>query len=232
MTDTNKTIGIVLMILGLAVILLLVLPLDNSSDKAATADRDEVEDYFIDTIKEQTLERINGQPIEGLEQSMYMSAYPGLQESDFENVETLGDTNEADVRTSADAMITDAGLVTLLENVSDRLDLEVDSIARVDALLVTLSSSTEGPPAAGDPAADAGDSDTSDNDGDDGSSGVAQACSDAGGTWLAEHNECEYVSAEWCSQYNGTFQECASACRHDPEADVCTMQCVPVCQLE
>lgn len=45
------------------------------------------------------------------------------------------------------------------------------------------------------------------------------------------HNECVGVDAVSCQAMQGSFDECASACRHNPEAQACTMQCVPVCQL-
>ncbi len=56
-------------------------------------------------------------------------------------------------------------------------------------------------------------------------------CSEADGTWLAEHSECEYVGRDWCEERGGEFLECESACRHDPEAEICTMQCVIVCKF-
>lgn len=56
-------------------------------------------------------------------------------------------------------------------------------------------------------------------------------CKDAGGNWLGEFNECEYVSREWCDEKGGQFKECESACRHNPEAEFCTLQCVIVCQF-
>jgi len=59
----------------------------------------------------------------------------------------------------------------------------------------------------------------------------SQSCQESGGTWLAEHAECEYISPKWCEAASGTFAECESACRHDPEAEICTLQCVPVCSL-
>ncbi|USN54611.1 MAG: hypothetical protein H6765_08985 [Candidatus Peribacteria bacterium] len=49
---------------------------------------------------------------------------------------------------------------------------------------------------------------------------------------MAAQHECEYVSEQFCSAYGGVYEECTSACRHDPLADVCTMQCVPVCDLD
>lgn len=56
-------------------------------------------------------------------------------------------------------------------------------------------------------------------------------CTDAGGKYLALFNECEDISSEACTAMGGTFDECASACRHAPEAVMCTAQCVPVCSL-
>ena len=56
-------------------------------------------------------------------------------------------------------------------------------------------------------------------------------CTVSGGQWFPEFNECENISEEQCSEMNGTFKECESACRHDPDAEICTMQCVQVCQV-
>ncbi|MCF7866637.1 hypothetical protein K9L67_04425 [Candidatus Woesearchaeota archaeon] len=57
----------------------------------------------------------------------------------------------------------------------------------------------------------------------------ADKCLDLKGKWINSVNECEEISALECDQLNGTFNECASACRNDPKADICTMQCVQVC---
>jgi hypothetical protein len=54
-------------------------------------------------------------------------------------------------------------------------------------------------------------------------------CQMYSGNWLQEFNECEFISSQQCSYMNGTFKECESACRHDPDAQICTKQCVPVC---
>ncbi len=63
-------------------------------------------------------------------------------------------------------------------------------------------------------------------------SGLAKACDDHLGKWLEEYQECEYPdSRAWCEEAGGTFLECESACRHDPEAEICTMQCVIVCKF-
>ncbi|MGM5484534.1 MAG: hypothetical protein ACQEP1_01535 [Nanobdellota archaeon] len=56
-------------------------------------------------------------------------------------------------------------------------------------------------------------------------------CAEAGGQWLSQYNECEGITEEQCNQMDGEFDNCASACRHDPDADVCTKQCVLVCKV-
>ncbi len=60
--------------------------------------------------------------------------------------------------------------------------------------------------------------------------GVAEACKSHDGTWLKSYWECEYADRQWCAEAGGRFEECASACRHNPDpAAPCTMQCVPLC---
>ncbi len=62
------------------------------------------------------------------------------------------------------------------------------------------------------------------------SNGVS--CKENGGDWSAVYKECGGVDAKVCASIGGTFNECASACRHDPKAEVCTMQCVQVCEFK
>lgn len=57
------------------------------------------------------------------------------------------------------------------------------------------------------------------------------ACLSFDGNWLSDSQECEGMSKEQCETLGGIFNECASACRNDPEAEICTMQCVIVCQF-
>ena len=56
-------------------------------------------------------------------------------------------------------------------------------------------------------------------------------CQSNGGNWLPEFIECEGISSDQCKVIGGEFKECESACRHDPKAEVCTLQCVPVCVM-
>lgn len=61
---------------------------------------------------------------------------------------------------------------------------------------------------------------------------LAQLCAGGNGNWLAEFEECENVAKDWCEAKGGKFDECGSACRHDPKAELCTMQCVPFCSFK
>ncbi len=59
---------------------------------------------------------------------------------------------------------------------------------------------------------------------------IDEDCIQSGGKWLEDFNECEYLSKERCLELGGLFNGCTSACRHSG-ADLCTMQCVPVCSF-
>lgn len=60
---------------------------------------------------------------------------------------------------------------------------------------------------------------------------IVAGCEENSGKWLEKDNECEYTNEDWCNIVRGKFMPCESACRHDPEALVCTMECVPVCSF-
>lgn len=59
-------------------------------------------------------------------------------------------------------------------------------------------------------------------------------CENKGGEWFSGSNVCEInsLSKQECLAQGGEFNECASACRHDPEAEMCTMQCVLTCTFK
>lgn len=58
-----------------------------------------------------------------------------------------------------------------------------------------------------------------------------EECSEHEGRWIEEHEECEGIGEETCKDLGGEFDACASACRNDPDAEVCTAQCVLVCSF-
>lgn len=61
---------------------------------------------------------------------------------------------------------------------------------------------------------------------------LKNSCESLNGTWIEEAKECEYISKDSCENLGGTFNECGSACRNQPDAEICTMQCVLYCSFE
>lgn len=56
-------------------------------------------------------------------------------------------------------------------------------------------------------------------------------CEQSGGVWYDASEVCEinaFTEVE-CVDAGGEYNACASACRHDPRAEMCTMQCVLTC---
>ncbi len=60
------------------------------------------------------------------------------------------------------------------------------------------------------------------------------SCESKGGTWYTDNNVCEInsLSENECTTNGGEFNSCASACRHNPKAEICTMQCVLTCTFK
>lgn len=59
-------------------------------------------------------------------------------------------------------------------------------------------------------------------------------CEEHGWTWNEWYSfdECLWVDKLVCEEIWWSFNECASACRNNPEAEMCTMQCVQVCEFD
>lgn len=59
-------------------------------------------------------------------------------------------------------------------------------------------------------------------------------CENDGGVWYEYNFSCEMntLSREECVLRGGEFNECNSACRHDKDAEICTMQCVTTCTIK
>lgn len=60
---------------------------------------------------------------------------------------------------------------------------------------------------------------------------ISGTCQENDGVWLNEYKECENISLKWCENHGGVFNSCGSACRHQAKDTVCTLQCVPFCDL-
>jgi serpin B len=60
-------------------------------------------------------------------------------------------------------------------------------------------------------------------------------CGSYQGKWIAEYKECILLETPLqCSLLGGVYNECASACRNDPDFPnvICTANCVEVCSIE
>ena len=69
------------------------------------------------------------------------------------------------------------------------------------------------------------------NDSNAGIDPKMQACTNFNGTYDPQYKECSGISKDQCEALSGTFNECGSACRHQSNATICTMQCVIYCQM-
>ena len=104
---------------------------------------------FSEELQRVGVERV-GHPIEGFNAFIYLEAFPGFEESDFDGVQTLEGMYKIEdgefkyVRTadnpvtSAEETISEAGYKTLLQNFSMRVGVEVVAEEDIAALLVKL----------------------------------------------------------------------------------------------
>jgi hypothetical protein len=62
----------------------------------------------------------------------------------------------------------------------------------------------------------------------------SSSCAQKGGVWYSAESICEVnqLSESQCTAAGGIFNGCASACRHDPKAQVCNMMCVLTCTFK
>ncbi|PIR89316.1 MAG: hypothetical protein COU07_00240 [Candidatus Harrisonbacteria bacterium CG10_big_fil_rev_8_21_14_0_10_40_38] len=117
--------------------------------------------FFKDELIKSGLERF-GQPIEGFNAFIYLEAFPGFEEVDFDGVETLEgkmtfkdgtltfERTADNPITSAESMISDEGYTTLMKNFSERIGVNVETEADVATLLEKLHESNGEPNANGD----------------------------------------------------------------------------------
>lgn len=60
------------------------------------------------------------------------------------------------------------------------------------------------------------------------------SCENYGGVWIEKKSICEINSyfENQCVATGGEFNPCASSCRHDEDAEICTLQCVLTCTFK
>ncbi len=119
-----------------------------------------VVDEFIQKARGEVITKV-GQPIEGFEPFMFRTAFPGLQASDFANVdamiglyrvedgEIIYDLNGEPELHSAARAITDEGMEQLLANILARVSVSAESPNLVDDVLALIG----GAPPSGNPVA-------------------------------------------------------------------------------
>ncbi len=103
--------------------------------------------YFIEQMHERGVEGLGGMiPVEGFDPGLYMGAFTGLQESDFDGVDAIGgiwdyENGELvfvqgnDEITSADGTLTELGLSQLLNNLETRFGIEARTVAEVEQII-------------------------------------------------------------------------------------------------
>lgn len=106
----------------------------------------ELADYFEEQMTRRAIEDV-GQPIEGFDADLLMSAYPGLLPEDFDGVQALEGRYEAQngeldflrdgerPRTSAAHTVSHEGYGTLLERVAERLGVEPRDEKAIDEII-------------------------------------------------------------------------------------------------
>lgn len=60
---------------------------------------------------------------------------------------------------------------------------------------------------------------------------LSEKCINSGGIWIQKYSECESISEEDCLSLGGVFEFCGSACRHDSNEMICTLQCIDYCKF-
>jgi|ETNmetMinimDraft_2_1059921.scaffolds.fasta_scaffold02863_2 hypothetical protein len=111
----------------------------------------EVINYFGEEMIERGVENGGGMPIEGFNPQLYKLAFPGLIDEDFDGAEGVNgkwefegelkwiDRNVNGPITSADGTITQEGMVGVLDNLVERMDVEVSSNEDIDELIDRVS---------------------------------------------------------------------------------------------
>lgn len=111
------------------------------------------------TALQEAVDQNLGKPIEGYEPSMFLSAFRGLSESDFEGVEAsighytmeegrlIHKMDNARLIHSAAKSVTNQGMDTLLENISQRLSIDLSNGGTLTQIMNALSQTESVPEA-------------------------------------------------------------------------------------
>ncbi|MEM3112871.1 MAG: hypothetical protein QXI33_00410 [Candidatus Pacearchaeota archaeon] len=147
------TIIVVIVFILLLIFILLVINSYLIIKKTQTSSgrtSEEIYSYFFNSIQNKYI-REKGRPIEGFSPVMLMEFYTGLEEKDFDGVETYGgiykfQNNKLEFimdntisNTSADESITFNGMKTLLDNLGKRFDIVPSNTSQVELIISLIS---------------------------------------------------------------------------------------------
>jgi len=150
---SKKTTKILLILAIIGVIGLIVISLNSFQIIKKTQTSDKIPEELVSTFSQQFQNKfINevGQPIEGFEPSMFMRVYPGLENSDFNMVKTLEgiyffNNEELTFKrvkefpiSSVEKAISEEGMLTLLQNIVNRLDIQVTDLDSLTQIISSL----------------------------------------------------------------------------------------------
>lgn len=122
----------------------------GTQDSRETTSPEELSSAFQEVLTTEGIERLEGHPIEGFDAALLLDAYPALEESDFDGVETfeglyvyedgeLTFTRGGDQPvSSAERTVSNEGYQTLLDNVATRLGILVEDELSLEAVLEAL----------------------------------------------------------------------------------------------
>lgn len=108
-------------------------------------------DYFFQNMIEEGVTAIGGRPIEGFNPELYMQAFPGLVNEDFDNVEAINGKwsivngelifqtiSDQGIITTADGTINEQGMTTLLGKLSKKFNIPADSKENIDVIITKI----------------------------------------------------------------------------------------------
>lgn len=146
----------ILTILGVIVVLILIATgISVLSDQQNTQTQNSLPEEALNDFTERVRNKVItelGQPIEGFEPFMFLRVYPGLEETDFDNVDALigvykyedGELSydlqgEMEAHSAARA-ISDEGMATLLTNISERLNVDLAEDGAINKVIESIES--------------------------------------------------------------------------------------------
>lgn len=123
---------------------------DNGNTNGEVTVDPELAKYFQDKLYKTATDIMDAMPIEGFDVQLYLSVYKNMEQQDFDGVQAFEGVYEIQngqavfVRTkpqpvsSAQSTISDEGYVTLLKNISNRLELQVKTETGINTLIEVL----------------------------------------------------------------------------------------------